>query len=73
MRFVLLSILVVATFSVAQQPSPQCSTKCNTQASDCMKTCATTTKELPSNQRGSAMIQCVKTCEDANKQCKASC
>lgn len=73
MRFVLLAILVVATFSVAQQPPPQCATKCNTQASDCMKACAASTKDLPKSERGNAMIQCVKTCQDANQRCKAGC
>lgn len=73
MRPVLLLVAVVATFSLAQAPAPQCATRCNTQASDCMKACANTTRELPSNERGAAMVKCVKSCEDANRQCKASC
>ena len=67
------AVVVVAGLVLAQQQPRECATKCNTQASECMKSCAQTTRELPKAERGAAMLTCVKGCETQNAQCKQTC
>jgi len=45
----------------------QCQTKCNVTASECMKPCSADSKD------GKKMLECLKTCETKNTQCKAEC
>ncbi len=71
MRFAIFFFVVAATFSFAQ-PSP-CNTKCNLQASDCMKGCVGDPKDAQRPEKANRMMQCLKSCEDTNRQCKASC
>jgi hypothetical protein len=70
-RFVLFFAVVAATFSFADATT--CSTKCNLAASDCMKACAGDPKDAQRPERASHLMQCLKTCEEQNRQCKAGC
>ncbi len=74
MRFVLLFSLLAATLAVAQQgPGQQCQTKCNVQASDCMKTCIGDPKDAQRPESMNRLMNCMKSCESQNNQCKEGC
>lgn len=79
MRLVMTLAVMLAGAGWAEGPTPAppqapaCTTRCNTQASECMKTCNTHAKEVAPEERGHVMIQCVKSCEASNKQCKSGC
>jgi len=73
MRVAFLFFAVAATFALAQvQPTP-CTTRCNVQASDCMKACVGEPKDAQRPEKAQHLMSCMKTCEDQNRQCKASC
>lgn len=68
---VLFFVVVASTFAFAQQ-SP-CNSKCNQQASECMKTCTGDPKDAQKPEQAKQLMQCLKTCELQNTQCKGSC
>ncbi len=68
----MIRLMVLATSAFAQQEPAkpqadnQCQTKCNVQASACMKPCS-------DEKDGEKMLACLKRCETANTQCKSTC
>ncbi len=64
-------VAVVASFTFAQT-SP-CATKCNLQASECMKTCTGDPKDAQRPEKAQKLMGCLKTCEEQNRQCKTAC
>lgn len=71
MRTLLLFIAVAATFALAQQ-SP-CASKCNQQASECLKACTGDPKDAQKKDHAQQLMQCLKSCEAKNAQCKSAC
>lgn len=68
MRFVLLFSLLAQ-----QGPNQPCQTKCNVQASDCMKACVGDPKDAQRPESSGRLMNCMKACEAQNNQCKESC
>jgi hypothetical protein len=68
----LLLTLSLAAGANAQAPTT-CATKCNTQASECMKACIGDPKDAQQPDRAKHLMTCMKSCEEANRVCKAGC
>jgi hypothetical protein len=69
-------VVMLAGLAFGETPTPppsqqgaanQCQTKCNVTASECMKPCSADAKD------GKKMLECLKSCEVKNTQCKAEC
>ncbi|MFZ5439996.1 MAG: hypothetical protein ACOZQL_08295 [Myxococcota bacterium] len=61
------------TAALASAQPTNCTTRCNTEASECMKTCIGDPKDAQNPERAKHLMTCMKSCEDTNKQCKATC
>jgi hypothetical protein len=70
MRLVFL-LPVIAALSWAE--SSPCATKCNVQASECIKACTIDPKEAARPEKSRQMMRCMKSCEEHNAQCKLTC
>lgn len=67
-----LLLLLSSALGHAQAPTT-CTTRCNTEASECMKACIGDPKDAQQPDRAKHLMTCMKTCEDTNKRCKADC
>lgn len=68
-RAALLAVLI----SLSTWAQSQCESKCNQQASDCMKVCAGDPKDAQRPEQGKHLMQCINSCQQQTKQCKESC
>lgn len=75
MRLALTLLMLAASFSfAADQHSPEaCQTKCNVQASDCMKACSIDPKQAQRPEVVNKMMSCLKGCQTRNDSCKVTC
>lgn len=71
MRFFLFLFLVGASPAFAQQ-SP-CQSKCNQQASECLKSCAGDPKDAQRPEQAEKLMVCLRQCEKQNGACKQRC
>lgn len=70
MRSFAVLLTLVAFTALADNP---CETKCNQQASECMKTCAGDPKDASKPGESKRLMQCVGSCQQTTKQCKQAC
>lgn len=63
-------VLISSGFAFAQSA---CETKCNQQASECIKSCAGDPKDAQKPEASQRLMQCLNQCEAQTKQCKAGC
>ncbi|MGV3620340.1 MAG: hypothetical protein ACO1OB_05970 [Archangium sp.] len=74
MRLALTAILLTASLSFADQHgSENCETKCNVQASDCMKACSIDPKQAQRPELVNKMMNCLKACQSRMEGCKVTC
>ena len=64
-------LVVAGTLAFAQQTP--CQSKCNLQASECMKACMGDPKDAQKPEQGQHLQECIKQCTTQNAQCKQSC
>ncbi len=74
MRFALLFAVLAAPLGLAQSQQPsQCQTKCNLNASECMKACVGDPKDAQRPETANRIVNCMKSCEAQNNSCKTTC
>lgn len=66
-------LLALFASSVVFAQQTPCQSKCNVQASECMKTCMGDPKEASKPEKGQHLQGCLKQCEAQNQQCKKDC
>ncbi len=67
---VLFALLVVSNSSQAQDT---CETKCNQDASDCLKVCVGDPKSAAKKESAGRMMECLKSCDLKAKPCREAC
>jgi len=70
MRFVTLLLCLTASHVAAQD---SCESRCNQQASECLKTCAGDTKTASKPESGPKLLGCLKACDAKALPCRADC
>jgi hypothetical protein len=66
----LFAVVVLASPAVAQST---CDTKCNQQASECLKVCTGEPKDAQKPGESQRLMDCIKQCEAKTATCKAGC
>jgi hypothetical protein len=65
-----LVVLLVASAATAQD---SCETRCNQQASECLKACTGDAKETSKPENAQKSLACVKRCDAAAAPCRKQC
>lgn len=75
MRLALTVVMLAASLSFADQHQhgENCQTKCNVQASDCMKACTIDPKDAQRPELVNKMMNCLKACQSRMEGCKSTC
>ena len=72
----LISLLVIPALTRAQAPAPAdatCESKCNQQASECLKVCSGDPKDANKPGQAQKMMQCLQKCEKETQPCRDAC
>ena len=67
----LISLLVFPALVLGQDAT--CESKCNQQASECLKACAGDPKDANKPGQAQKMMQCLQKCEKETQPCKDAC
>lgn len=66
----LLITVAVSSFAWAQSP---CESKCNQQASECLKRCAGDPKDASKPDQAKRMMECLQKCDAETRPCRDAC
>jgi hypothetical protein len=72
MRWKLAWVVVAVTSFSALAQSP-CESKCNQQASECLKACSGDPKEASKPDHAQKLLACLSQCDVQAKPCRESC
>ncbi len=68
----MISLLVLLPLVALAQTSP-CESRCNQQASECIKACTGEPKDAQKPGESGRLMQCLTQCERQTRDCKQAC
>lgn len=68
----LISLLTLLSVGAFAQGSP-CDSRCNVQASECLKACTGEPKDAQKPGESGRLMQCLAQCERTTQECKQAC
>lgn len=68
-----LLLLTVLLLPLATAAQDACETRCNQQASECLKACAGDSKDASKAENGKKLLECLQKCEKEAAPCRQQC
>jgi len=68
-----LLLLTLCLFPLATSAQDACETRCNQQASECLKACSGDSKDASKAENAKKLLECLQKCEKETEPCRQQC